>query len=71
MLKGKESVSKGASLNPRPGESHTVLTDVKLGVVDSNEDISQDPERTGSRREVNSLEATQTKCLTFHRLLCM
>lgn len=58
MLKGNESVSKGISLNPRPGESHTVLTDVKLGVVDSNEDVSQDPERTGIRREVNSHEAT-------------
>ena len=41
-------------------ESHAVLTDVKLGIIDPNEHVSQDPERTDGCREIDSHEATQT-----------
>ena len=40
------------------GKSDAVLTDIKLGVIDANEHIPKDPERTDFWREVNPHEAT-------------
>ena len=42
----------------RTGKSDAVLTDIKLGVIDANEHIPKDPERTNFWREVNPHEAT-------------
>ena len=40
------------------GKSDAVLTDIKLGVIDANEHIPQDPERTDFWWEVDPHEAT-------------
>ena len=44
------------------GKSQTLVGDVKLSVVVSNEDIAKDPERTGGK--VNAHETTQTNAFT-------
>ena len=51
------------------GKSHTFVSDVKLGVVGSNEDIAKDPERTDLGGKVNAHETTHTKSLAILRHL--
>lgn len=48
-----------------PGEPHLLVAHVKLRVVDPDEDISQDPERSA---HIQSLEATDAHC-NAHALL--
>ena len=40
------------------GKPDTVLTDIKLSVIDANEHVSQNPERTDFWWEVNPHEPT-------------
>lgn len=40
------------------GKSDTVLTDIKLSVIDANEHVSQNPERTDFWWEVDPHEPT-------------
>lgn len=48
----------GASSHPGAGEPHSLVAHIKLRVVDTNEDISQDPERVF--RHIQALEPTDT-----------
>ena len=45
-----------------PGEPNTFVCHIKLSVVDSDEDVSQDPRGTTRNVEVNPHEATQAQC---------
>ena len=51
------------------GEPQTLISDVKLSVVVSNEDITKDPERPNLGGKVDAHETTHTQGLATLRYL--
>ena len=51
------------------GQPDAIVAEVELGVVAADEDVAEDPQRSGRRRDVEAEEAAQTDCVTQLRHL--
>ena len=51
------------------GQADAIVAEVELGVVAADEDVTEDPQRSGRRRDVEAEEAAQADCVAQLRYL--